>query len=108
MQLIWTGENAARLVAKVKEVVSASFQGHPMRHTTQAEINRRIEICVDYAQDMRKSKRWPLERCLDTMSRWLTKKLDTEKLEPSKRRMWRPDFDPEDLLPNIVNTEITP
>lgn len=88
------GERVDVMADRLRDIVTASFISHPMRHTTNAEIKRRLGIVFDFSAEMSRLQGWPIQRCIDTAQGYLTGKLDQEKkFEPDKRRVWVADSD---------------
>jgi hypothetical protein len=82
------------LADRLRDIVTASFISHPMRHTTNAEIKRRLGIVFDFSAEMSRLQGWPIQRCIDTAGTYLDGKLNLEKrFEPDKRRVWVADSD---------------
>lgn len=93
--------NAAKLIAGIRVAVQRSYDIDLIRDgqgrviTTQAEIKRRVEMCLDLAKQLRNdSKGWSVFRIADALPLLLRRKLDGLDCDPTSmgaRLSWFPD-----------------
>lgn len=80
----------SRVTLAFEKTIRASYESHPVRHSTQAEISRRFEICARIFEQLRGDLEWGLERIFDKLPEYLGAELNGSTWEPDKRTCWMP------------------
>lgn len=91
--------NIARLVKGIERAVQRSFDSDLIRDgagrvvTTQDEVKRRINLCIDAAKMLRHDAKWSVFRIVDALPVMLRRKLDGNDWDPTTaaaRASWFP------------------
>lgn len=72
----------------VTEAVEKSFADQKVRNMTVAEVKRRFDICLTWAETLRGDLGWGLERIKAAFNDILSKELSGVRWEPSNRQVW--------------------
>lgn len=81
--------NIAKLVRGIEKAVQRSYDQDAIRDgagrvvTTQAEIRRRTNLCIDMAKDLRHDAKWSIDRISDALPRMLRRRLDGQDFDPT-------------------------
>lgn len=71
------------LLKAIQVVVEDSFVSHPMRHRTDAEEKRRVQIVMGWLTKLVKEYSYTLDRAIHTMRRALLTELDGGTFTPA-------------------------
>ncbi len=80
----------ARVTRSFEAIIAASFESHPMRHMTAAEVKRRFDMCASIFETLRVSLKWSIDRILDKLPSYLGCELDGADWKPDARTIWTP------------------
>lgn len=89
--LIGSELDLARVTLAIEAAIARSFETHPMRHATQAEVKDRFDICARIFERLHGQLGWGLVRTLDLMPRYLKAELDGSTWTPDARACWMPE-----------------
>lgn len=82
-------QNIAKLVRGIERAVQRSFDSDLIRDgagrvvTTQDEIKRRVNLCVDMAKQLRHDAKWSVPRIADALTKMLRRRLDGLDFDPT-------------------------
>lgn len=79
-----------RVTLAFEAMIAKSFETHPMRHMTRAEVKRRFDMCARIFDRLCGDLHWGVTRALDQMPTYLRSELDGVSWTPDKRRCWVP------------------
>lgn len=87
------------IAAAIFAAVRGSVKSHPMSAgMTQAELNRRRDICFRWFETLRGDLGWPVDRVLSALGSALAAELDGRTYEPdTSATMWKANEDIEPL-----------
>lgn len=92
--------NIARLVKGIEAAVQRSYDTDLIRDgagkviTTQDEVKRRANLCIDMAKQLRHEAKWSVFRIVDALPKMLRRRLDGQDFDPTStaaRSSWFPD-----------------
>lgn len=89
-KLLDSPSQIGRVTSAFEKAIAGSFETHPMRHMTQAEVKRRFDLCAEAFEKLRGQLKWGIARALDAVPGYLRAKLDGREWEPDKRTIWTP------------------
>jgi hypothetical protein len=89
--LIESERDLARVTLAIEDAIARSFETHPMRHPTQAEVKRRFDMCARIFERLRGQLGWGLVRTLDLMPLYLDTELNGSIWTPDARACWTPE-----------------
>lgn len=88
----------------IARVVTDSFDAHPMRHLTRAEVSRRTDICLRWVRKLCGSG-MALDRAIHQLRNALSAELDGRKFEPGSTGLFAVDERIDDVAERIVVQE---
>jgi hypothetical protein len=90
-KLLDTPGDVSRATLAIEATIAKSFETHPMRHMTKAEVTRRFDMCASIFEKLVGHERWGLLRALDHLSEYLKAELDGVPWTPDARSCWVPE-----------------
>lgn len=76
----------------IERVVVDSYKRHAVNHRTDAEDNRRAEVCVKWFKVLVNDHRWTADRALSELRHILRLTLDGVDYEVPNNLLWCPDL----------------
>jgi len=89
-KLVDDERDLSRVTLAIEAAIARSFETHPMRHMTHAEVKRRFDICARIFERLRGQLGWGVVRALDMMPQYLEAELNGSTWTPDARACWMP------------------
>jgi hypothetical protein len=89
--LIGSELDLARVTRAIEAAIEWSFERHPMRHVTEAEVKRRFDRCANIFERLHGQLGWGIVRALDFMPQYLDVELSGSTWTPDTRACWMPE-----------------
>lgn len=74
------------LLYGIEHAVSLSFNEDKMKHPTEHEMKRRVDMCGEIVMELRGDCGWGLQRIVDALPRYLRARLNGSPLDPKQER----------------------
>jgi hypothetical protein len=85
-----TEDLVGRVALLFEKTIEASWDSHPMRKMTQAEVKRRFGLCASIFERLRGDLKWGIDRIAQHLPAYFRAELDGAAWTPDSRTFWLP------------------